>query len=286
MKRKLALLFMICITWLSTCISAFAESDGVDAEVKKGVAVLATYEEAKAYTLDGTLVESEEGIIGYGSCFFVGASKENPQYLVSNHHVVDDYLNFGSQLGVSNYVPGEKVQIETDECFFEFKLSLRVYFDQQDYEEAYVVDSDSAQDLAVLKLSASTDERNALVFKSPDSDMQGETVYAVGYPAVSDNEHMDAVSKWGIEDISVTKGSVGRLLTTSGTGAKRIQTDAMISGGNSGGPLVDKNGSVIGVNVSTVSNTQTNATEYYAVNIDEVAKMVPVVRSMVSQHNG
>ena len=69
--------------------------------------------------------------------------------------------------------------------------------------------------------------------------------------------------------MSVTSGSISRLLTTSGTGQMRLQIDCVIRHGNSGGPLVNEDGQVLGIAVSSVSDEE-DSSMYYGVNIDEV----------------
>ena len=70
--------------------------------------------------------------------------------------------------------------------------------------------------------------------------MVGSTIYAVGYPGLAENVFADATTTWGPSDVSVTSGSISRLLTTSGTGQMRLQIDCVIRHGNSGGPLVNE----------------------------------------------
>lgn len=80
----------------------------------------------------------------------------------------------------------------------------------------------------------------------------GETVLAIGNPLGSYNN-------------SVTKGivsAVGReIQENSGAIGGAIQTDAAINHGNSGGPLIDLNGQVIGINTAVVRSPSTNATD-------------------------
>ena len=73
------------------------------------------------------------------------------------------------------------------------------------------------------------------------------------------------------KDASVTTGSISRFLTESGTGRKLIQTDASLSGGSSGGPLIDGSGAVIGINTAG-SNLDQNL--FYAVSVSEVLPLL------------
>ena len=207
-------------------------------------------------TLDGIVLISVgapdyRGNMSYsrGPGFFVGEKGDNPQYIVTNCHVVEDFILAGKALG-----GGE----------------LHVAFDEDNLEEAYLVDYDAEKDLAVLKLAEPTTLRSALPMEVIDDSMLGEEVYAVGYPAASDAT-VHSVTSFGKKDATVTTGSVSRLITESGTGRQLIQTDASLSGGSSGGPLVNADGTVIGVNTYG-SNLDKNL--FYAVNISEVQPLL------------
>lgn len=238
-----------------TC-SVPAQASGFKTEVRDSVAVVAT----SWKTPDG----GYEELIGYGTGFFVGDPDEDVEYLITNHHVIESFLEYGK---------GEYIEVQlVDGSIIAAKFMIRVYFSSNDYEEAYVVDYNETKDIALLRLASATDQRKALPICSPTDDMIGSTVYVVGYPGLSDNVYIDAKSNWGKNDVSVTTGTISRFVTTSGTGVKRIQTDAAIQMGNSGGPMVNANGSVIGIN--TLYYVDGYETSYYAVSIDEAIAML------------
>lgn len=236
-----------------------ADASGFNTEVRESVAVVATI----LATPDGY-----EELIVYGSGFFVGDPKEDAEYLITNHHVIDIFLTHGK---------GEYVELPLiDGSTLTAKIKVRVYFDSRNYEEAYVIDYNETKDIALLRLASPTDERKAIPICSPTDDMVGSTVYCVGYPGLSDNASIDAISNWGKTDVTVTTGTVSRFVTTSGTGVQKIQTDAVIQHGNSGGPMVNSSGSVIGVNTEYQGQSDGQIIEmnYYAVSIDEVITML------------
>ncbi|MCM1104971.1 MAG: trypsin-like peptidase domain-containing protein [Clostridium sp.] len=201
---------------------------------------------------------------GWGTGFFVGDPNADAEYLITNHHVISDFLEYGK---------GEYVDVWlTDGSAIRIKVKIRVYFDATNYEEAYLIDYNETKDIALLRLASATDERKALPICSPTDDMIGSTIYCVGYPGLSENSIIDASSNWSKTDVTVTTGTVSRFVTSSGSGVQRIQTDAVIQHGNSGGPMVNGNGSVIGINTMSISSE--SETSYYAVSIDEVIPML------------
>lgn len=247
MKKRIVSLALTVILLLAVPLTASAD---FDPETRNSVVVVETCLELDAGTVS----------FGWGTGFFVGEEGQDPMYLITNHHVIEPFLESGE---------GELVQAETTEGVLTGRSKIRVYYDSDDYEEAYPVAYDEIKDLAVLKLGAATSKRTPLPLCSPTDDMVGSTIYAVGYPGLAENIFADATSTWGPSDVSVTSGSISRLLTTSGTGQMRLQIDCVIRHGNSGGPLVNENGQVLGIAVSSVSDEE-DSSMYYGVNIDEV----------------
>ena len=112
-----------------------------------------------------------------------------------------------------------------------------------------VIAVDAANDLALVRIDA--DDLDVAVFADPDDIRVGDEVVAVGYALDLDG------------DPSVTRGVVsalGRTLNTrDGALNGLIQTDAAISSGNSGGPLLNAAGQVIGINTAVAYSDVTTA---------------------------
>ena len=217
------------------------------------VPALAAFDQS---ALDGIIMittgaPDADGKMSYwrGTGFFIGAEGENPQYIVTNCHVVEEFILAGKALG-----GGE----------------LHVLFDKDDEAEAYLVDYDAEKDIAVLRLAEATEKRIPLPLKTPQESALGSEAYAVGYPLAADIT-VQAVNSFSQKDATVTTGSISRFLTESGTGRNLIQTDAALGGGNSGGPLIDSSGAVIGINTAG-SKLDTNL--FYAVSVSEVLPLL------------
>ena len=111
---------------------------------------------------------------------------------------------------------------------------------------AQIVNYDENQDVAMIKITDENVEIPATVELGDSDALQpGEEVIAIGTPLST--ELSSTVTK-GI--ISATSRSVA---VESGVTMNLIQTDAAINAGNSGGPLVNTKGEVVGINSSKIS---------------------------------
>lgn len=116
--------------------------------------------------------------------------------------------------------------------------------DESSYD-AKVVGSDPSNDVAVLQINAPANEIHPLPLGDSSKLAVGEPVVAIGNPlGYSGSESSGIVSGVG-RDILAPNG-----FTIPGA----IQTDAPITNGNSGGPLIDSSGRVIGINSQVAAN--------------------------------
>ncbi len=132
---------------------------------------------------------------------------------------------------------------------------------------AQVVGVAPNQDLAVLRVSGGQLPPPIVIGASADLRV-GQRAYAIGNP-------------FGL-DQTLTEGIVSalnrRLPTETGREIDAvIQTDAAVNPGNSGGPLLDSAGRVIGVNTAIYSPSGASAGIGFAVPIDTVNRIVPQI---------
>ena len=120
---------------------------------------------------------------------------------------------------------------------------------------ASVLGKDEAMDLAVLLMAEPSPDLQPMTMGDSDNIRPGDEVIALGFP-LTDDLGMDYTVTTGIVSSRRVHDSV-----------ERIQTDAAINPGSSGGPLVNRNGEVIGVNTSTLSAYQGIS---FAISISEV----------------
>jgi S1-C subfamily serine protease len=141
----------------------------------------------------------------------------NSGHIITNHHVIDD----------------------ADDIEVEFILNNEV----QKFN-AEIIQSDKINDLAIIKIvDVNFDgvEELPYNFKTRSSDV-GTKVYAFGYPM--------ALSIMG-KEIKVTDGIISSKTGFDGN-ITTYQITAPIQGGNSGGPLFDDKGNLIGINSSGI----------------------------------
>ena len=261
-KRLLALFAVFALVLMA--IPAIRVKAAFSEETKKSVAVLACYEEyADARTGEVVLTQ-----YGWGSCFFIGEEGKDPQYLISNYHVVGEYVENGK----GDWTDPFMADIGAGRQSLVERVTLRVYYDGSSYDEAYLLPNsyDELQDVAVLRLDKPTSRRDPIKLQIPVNEMQGKPVYVIGFPGQADNAIANPISTWSLEDATVNSGVLSRLVTSSSTGTRLIQTDAIIQMGHSGSPLVNDDGCAIGINTKTVQNWMTGEEANYAVNIEEV----------------
>ena len=200
-----------------------------------------------------------------GTGFAIGDPNGKAEYIVTNAHVVLDETADGMQ---SIDSLGGSVQYSSKKA-----TEVLVYFSYatNDFMRAQIYMVDEAKDICVLKLPEPTDKRTPLVIcRSSDIDLD-DTFAALGFPGSSD-VYMDSTAlTYDMSDITVTRGGISRP-STDQQGRSVYQIDISISGGNSGGPLVNSKGEVVGIN--TYGITSNGVSENYAIVIDELLSII------------
>jgi len=117
------------------------------------------------------------------------------------------------------------------------RISVQLYGDDQE-REATLIGSDTETDIAVLKIEGVT--LQPLKLGDSDQVRVGEYVLAIGNP-LSTDELANTIT-FGIVSATTREVTIDNYTNTY------LQTDAAINFGNSGGPLINMSGEVIGVN--------------------------------------
>jgi len=165
-------------------------------------------------------------------------------YIVTNNHVISE-----AAINPSQY-------------------KLHVVFNDGEEVPANLVGRDPKTDLAVLKVD-NVDDLSVAKMGDSDKLTVGDEVIAAGAPL-------------GLRS-TVTQGIISALhrpVPLSGDGSDAdtvidgVQTDASINHGNSGGPLIDMNGNVIGINTAGKSLSESASGLGFAIPVNEVKTVV------------
>jgi putative serine protease PepD len=130
--------------------------------------------------------------------------------------------------------------------------AMQVRFKDGSVAKATLVGSDPSSDIAVIKVNVSSSKLKPLALADSGGVKPGQGAVAIGSP-------------FGLEG-SITAGIVSAIDRTiqapNGYSIPNtIQTDAPINHGNSGGPLIDASGKVIGVNVQIAADDSGGASQ-------------------------
>ncbi|XP_022848612.1 protease Do-like 5, chloroplastic [Olea europaea var. sylvestris] len=134
--------------------------------------------------------------------------------------------------------------------------------------EGKIVGFDPDYDLAVLKVDLKGNELKPVTLGTSRHLHVGQSCFAIGNPYGYENTLTTGVISGLGREIPSPNGKSIR-------GA--IQTDAAINAGNSGGPLIDSYGHVIGINTATFTRKGTGMSSgvNFAIPIDTVVRIIP-----------
>lgn len=237
-KRLAAMVMvLICLTaMLAIPASARTDLPTVISQAKEGVVKLL----AVGFDSYGNVANA---VVGSG--FAVGQRGSAPEYFVTNWHVASAYIPDINYAFDSNHV---RIWIMLDNFTLSDVTGLPSEATSVKCSVVRIAES-GYPDYAILRAARPVTECRPLAIRSSESVKQGETVVALGCPAVLDEQSLSVGSK----DITSTTGTVARHMTMTNAGnTNAIVHNANISGGNSGGPLIDENGNVIGLNTYSI----------------------------------
>jgi serine protease Do len=177
---------------------------------------------------------------------------------------IENASSFFGQQGTTTAVSGSGFIISSDgyiltnyhvvETAYHGDLPLKVYLNDESSYNAKIVGYESSNDIALIKIEAT--DLNAAVIGNSDNIRVGQRVYAVGNP-------------FGELVYTMTDGIVSaldRVVTVENKKINTLQFSAAVNPGNSGGPVYDTNGEVIGI-VSA---------KYLSNNIEGIGFAIPI----------
>lgn len=138
---------------------------------------------------------------------FVYKIKDNKNYIVTNYHVVEGYRE------------------------------IYVYNSNKRKVSAEILDFDKKSDIAILEINDDLNLKEVIIGDSSKLNI-GDEVFAVGTPI--DYRYFSTFTKGIVSYLN-------RNIEVDGNIYNTIQIDASINGGNSGGPLINNKGNVVGI---------------------------------------
>ena len=133
---------------------------------------------------------------------------------------------------------------------------------------------DTTADLAVIKVSVAASSLHPLTLGNSNSVQVGDSVYAIGAPfGLSGSLSAGVVSALNRSNPASGGASLSHL----------IQTDAAINPGDSGGPLLNAQGQVIGINDSIESPVDGNVGVGFAISINQATQLLPALEKGLNQ---
>lgn len=248
-------IYILCTACFSSC---FAQEPASEEIVPKTETPTSVKREM------GELLESEKRVIN------VYHSVVDSVVNVSNIRISDNYF-YGKvevpQGSGSGFVWDEDGHIVTNFHVVQGGDDFVITFhDDKKQYKAKVVGVAPKKDIAVLKLQDKPKKLKPVATGSSKDLLVGQSALALGNP-------------FGL-DHSISRGIISALgRKIQGIGGVKIhdmiQTDAAINQGNSGGPLLNSKGEVIGVNTMIYSTTGSSSGLGFAVPVDTVKRFVP-----------
>lgn len=231
LARRVSALFVALTMALLMATAAFAaEANAAVQEDTNGVIQVRV-----AYYDD--LGKRDERISIWGSGFLI-----NDSTVVTSAHVVvqdDDTLNFWAEV--------EGVDVRT----LKDRLRIEIVVMNDLTIQASILNASSEMDFAILKLGQQIYDRHYLSIRDSGEVSATENVFALGFPGeVADTQVFNTFTN---DDVTISAGNVSKMNQINNVNV--IMTSAKITSGASGGPLVDANGNVIGINMGSTGDS-------------------------------
>lgn len=249
-RSILSLVLALCLV-MAMSMTAFATSSSSNAAVNADATGTLQIKVGVTDKDDSSLFH----ILQTGTGFLI-----NDTTMVTCDHVVN-LTPEAVQYAVENYGLTEKQVKE--------RTVIRVFLYRDDSYVANVIAKSEKADIAILSLKDSIKNRTYLTLRTSEV-VRSEECYALGFPGLINNFDDQELNTEA--DVSIDSGIVNKITTVGSI--KYVVNSALTLEGNSGGPLVDSDGHVIGVIQAYTSHSGFSADYSYAITIDEVVNLL------------
>ena len=194
------------------------------------------------------------------SCGFVLSNQDGQAYVVTNYTPMQI-----SDSDIQNYCKDHNISYNNGST----TKSIQIVIKRDVKAEAVVKAESKQQNYCILQVDGGLSEKDPLTLGAKESVVTGDKVYSLGFKIDADEE--DDATEFSASDVKIYEGSV------QDTGANKdglfyIQHSARVTSGNTGGPILNENGYVVGLNDGTLANEDREM--YYALPIDEVREVL------------
>ena len=194
--------------------------------------------------IDPKSIEGVANKVSQSVVSIVSKSQKGTKYFSSS---------FGSASAGTGIIVSENGYILTNKHVVEGSSDISVVTnDGNSYDNVEIITTDPLSDIAILKISNAKGLKAAELGDSKALNI-GQQVIAIGNAL---GEYDGTVTSGIISGVGRTVNASSDDGTTKETLTDMIQTDAAINSGNSGGPLVNAQGQVVGVNTAVASEAQ------------------------------
>lgn len=184
-----------------------------------------------------------------------GVPEEVMESTKSVVRILSKYYNgaaTGSGFVIKNE-PGEVLIATNDHVVEGNPTSISIWVGEDRMVDAEIVFTTSEKDLCVLKVTDTVDMKPLKLSK--EEPQHGAAIYVVGYPGAGDI--LSDTQAHTSESVTITDGIISAIrsftIEKGGNPVKLLQVNAAINSGNSGGPLFNTEGVVVGVNTYKVN---------------------------------
>ena len=264
--------------WTLICVTIFFAAYALNVQVSETNAAAASVTQLAPASFSDIAKKTKSSVVNISTTQVIKSGKLNQmpfQNPFGDNDPFGDFFDryFGDQmprdyrqtsLG-SGFIIDKDGYILTNNHMVESADEVKVILSDKREFKAEIIGRDSKTDLALIKINGAKD-LEPLPIGDSDKIEVGDWVVAIGNP-------------YGLEN-TVTAGIVSAKYRQIGTSSydNYIQTDASINRGNSGGPLMNTQGEVIGINSAIYSQTGGSIGIGFAIPINMAKDLLPQLK--------